>query len=143
MSKPLLLTYNPARAVVPARENVPAKLQALYLEAQNAIDRLNRALATSSQKSIVAAGLGPRLLAQFPESAQPVLAVATKPIGERRTAGLGPSKIELVQTARRLGMSEARIAERFGAAAAKIAETAKPEAARNGKPLTLKDLGLA
>lgn len=143
MEQPRLLTYDPAKPTVKARKNVPAKLNDLYLEAQNAIDRLNRALAVSSAKSIVAAGLGPRLLAQFPESAQPVLAVPTKPIAERRTSGLGPSKIELIQTARRLGMTEARIAERFGAAAAKIAETAKPEAARNGKPLTLKDLGLA
>jgi hypothetical protein len=78
-----------------------------------------------------------------PESPRPILAVPTKPVGIRQTNRIETRTEDLVREARRLGMSEARIAERFGAGLAKEQQANKVNIKMSsGKSLSLADLGL-
>lgn len=87
-------------------------LKALHDEALRAVEALNRAIAYAAPNTVRSAGLAFGYQMVAPESPAPIPVMAGKPVP--RDTRSGPTRQEMVMTARRLGMSEALIAERFG-----------------------------
>lgn len=98
--------------IFPRADKSSADLKALHDAAAAAVEALNHALRFAAPNAVRGAGLAFGYQMVAPESPAPIPVMAGKLVP--RDTRPGPTRQEMVTTARRLGMSESLIAERFG-----------------------------